>query len=75
MVFSRVSRRGHRGGQVGNGRKWQKMAENGGKKVHRGYLVGNGFSRVLRLFPTTICVLIHVVWILLNYLINAFLNW
>ena len=54
MVFSRVSRRGHRGGQVGNGRKWQKMAENGGKKDHRGYLVGNGFSRVLRLFPTTI---------------------
>ena len=53
MVFSRVSRRGHRGGQVGNGRKWQKMAENGGKKDHRGYLVGNGFSRVLRLFPTT----------------------
>ena len=30
--FSRVSRRGHRGGQVGNGRKWPKMAENGGKK-------------------------------------------
>ena len=23
------------------------MAENGGKKVHRGYLVGNGFTRVL----------------------------
>ena len=32
-----------------NGRKWWKMVE----KVHRGYLVGNGFSRVLRLFPTT----------------------
>ena len=27
--FSRVSRRGHRGGQVGNGRKWQEMAGNG----------------------------------------------
>ena len=27
-----------------NGRKWQKMVE----IVHRGYLVGNGFSRVLR---------------------------
>ena len=30
---------------VENGRKWQEMAENGGKwskKVHRGYLVGNG---------------------------------
>ena len=38
---SRVSRRGHRGGQAGNGRKWQ-------KKVHRGYLVGNGFPRVSR---------------------------
>ena len=24
------------------------MVENGRKKVHRGYLVGNGFSRVLR---------------------------
>ena len=29
-----------------NGRKWS-------KKVHRGYLVGNGFSRIRRLFPTT----------------------
>ena len=27
-----------------NGRKWQKMVE----KVHRGYLVENGFSRVSR---------------------------
>ena len=38
------------------GRKWQEMVENGrkwSKKVHRGYLVENGFSRVLRLFPTT----------------------
>ena len=26
---------------VENGRKWS-------KKVHRGYLVGNGFSRILR---------------------------
>ena len=26
--FPRVSRRGHRGGQAGNGRKWQAMAEN-----------------------------------------------
>ena len=46
--FPRVLRRGHLDGQVGNGRKWQKMAENGRKKVHRGYLVGNGFPRVLR---------------------------
>ena len=29
------------------------MAENGRKKVHRGYLVGNGFSRVNRHSPTT----------------------
>ena len=28
-----------------NGRKWSK---NGRKKVHRGYLVENGFPRVLR---------------------------
>ena len=34
--FSRVSRRGHRGGQVGNGRKWQKMAENGRKWISAG---------------------------------------
>ena len=33
---------------VENGRKWWKMVENGRKKVHRGYLVGNGFPRVLR---------------------------
>ena len=51
--FPRVSRHGHQGGQAGNGRKWLKMAENGGKKVHRGYLVGNGFSRVSRHSPTT----------------------
>ena len=51
--FPRVLRHGSRGGQVGNGRKWQKMVENGRKKVHRGYLVGNGFPRVLRHFPTT----------------------
>ena len=37
-----------------NGGKWQKMVENGRKKVHRGYLVGNGFSRVSRHSPTTI---------------------
>ena len=36
-----------------NGRKWQKMVGNGRKKVHRGYLVENGFSRIFRLFPTT----------------------
>ena len=29
-----------------NGRKWS-------KKVHRGYLVGNGFPRILRHSPTT----------------------
>ena len=33
---------------AGNGRKWQAMAGNGRKKVHRGYLVENGFSRVSR---------------------------
>ena len=27
--FPRVSRHGHRGSQVGNGRKWLKMVENG----------------------------------------------
>ena len=42
--FSRISRHGNRGGQVGNGRK----------KVHRGYLVGNGFSRSTRHSPTTL---------------------
>ena len=31
-----------------NDRKWSKMVENGRKKVHRGYLVENGFSRVSR---------------------------
>ena len=41
------------GSQVENGRKWPKMGENGRKKVHRGYLVGNGFSRVSRHSPTT----------------------
>ena len=46
--FPRVSRHGHRGGQVGHGRKWQKWQ----KMDFRGYLVGNGFSRVLRHFPT-----------------------
>ena len=30
-----------------------KMVENGRKKVHRGYLVGNGFSHVFRHSPTT----------------------
>ena len=29
------------------------MVENGRKKVHRDYLVGNGFSRVSRHSPTT----------------------
>ena len=38
---------------VENGGKWSKMVENGRKKVHRGYLVGNGFPRVVRHFPTT----------------------
>ena len=42
--FPRVSRHGHRGSQVGNGRKWQEMA----KKDFRGYMVGNGFPRVSR---------------------------
>ena len=51
--FPRVSCYGHRGEQVDNGRKWPKMVEKWSKKVHRGYLVENGFSRVLRLFPTT----------------------
>ena len=32
---------------VENGRKWS-------KKVHRGYMVGNGFSRRSRHSPTTI---------------------
>ena len=47
--FPRVSRRGHRGGQAGNGRngrKWQKMD-------FRGKMAGNGFSRFLRQSPTT----------------------
>ena len=50
MVFSRVSCYSHRGDQedndkmAGNGRKWQEMVE----KVHRGYLVGNGFPRIIR---------------------------
>ena len=55
--FPRVLRRDHRGSRAGNGRKWLKMAENGRKwqkKVHRGYLVGNGFSRVSRHSPTTL---------------------
>ena len=47
--FSRVSRRGHRGGPVDNGRKWQKWSKMG----CRGYLVGNGFPRVSRHSPTT----------------------
>ena len=34
---------------VKNGRKWSKWS----KKVHRGYLVGNGFPRVERHSPTT----------------------
>ena len=46
-----------------SGRQWSKMVENGRKwwkKVHRGYLVGNGFSRVLRHSPTTIYTLFLV---------------
>ena len=38
------------------GRQWQKMVENGRKwqkRVYRDYLVGNGFSRILRHSPTT----------------------
>ena len=31
--FPRVSRRGHRGGPVDNGRKWPKMVENGRKLI------------------------------------------
>ena len=44
----RVSRHGHRGGPVDNGRKWSKMG-------CRGYLVENGFPRVSRHSPTTTC--------------------
>ena len=33
------------------------MAENGRKKVHRDYLVGNGFPRIIRHSPTTVTVL------------------
>ena len=54
--FPSVSCYGYRGDQVGNGRKWQEMAENGGKwskKVHRGYLVGNRFRAPMRPSPTT----------------------
>ena len=51
--FPRVSCYGHRGEQVDNGRKWPKMVEKWSKKVHRGYLVENGFSRFLRHSPTT----------------------
>ena len=34
--FSRVLRHGSRGNQEGNGRKWQKMVENGGKWISAG---------------------------------------
>ena len=44
--FPRVSCYGQYGSQAGNGRKWSKMG-------CRGYLVGNGFPRVLRHSPTT----------------------
>ena len=47
--FPRVSRRGHRGDQAGNGRngrKWWKMD-------FRGKMVENGFPRVIRHSPTT----------------------
>ena len=52
--FPRVSCYGHRGEQVDNGRKWQEMVEKWSKIDFRGYLVGNGFPRVLRHFPTTV---------------------
>ena len=32
-----------------NGGKWSKMVENGRKKVHRGYLVGNGLRALFGL--------------------------
>ena len=51
--FPRVSCYGHRGEQVDNGRKWPKMVEKWSKKVHRGKMAENGFSRIYRLFPTT----------------------
>ena len=51
--FPRVSCYGHRGEQVDNGRKWQEMVEKWSKIDFRGYLVGNGFPRVLRHSPTT----------------------
>ena len=63
--FPRVLRRDHRGSRAGNGRKWLKMAENGRKwqkKVHRGYLIGNGFSRVSRHSPTTFAILNRLVF-------------
>ena len=47
--FPRVSRRGHRGDQEDHSRKWLKMA----KKDFRGYMVGNGFPRIIRHSPTT----------------------
>ena len=56
--FPRVSCYGHRGEQVDNGRKWPKMVEKWSKKVHRGYLVENGFSRVSRHLPTTFLILL-----------------
>ena len=36
-----------------NGRKWSKID-------FRGYLVGNGFSRIFRLFPTTNATVVSV---------------
>ena len=50
--FPRVSCYGHRGEQVDNGRKWLKMVENGRKKVHRGYLVGNGLFACFAPWPS-----------------------
>ena len=58
-----------------NGRKWQEMAENGRKwqkKVHRGYLVENGFSRVLRLFPTTIIYIEILLQSTVYFVVNHF---
>ena len=51
-VFHVVAIEVEKGGQVKmveNGRKWWKMD-------FRDYLVGNGFPRILRHSPTTICV-------------------
>ena len=56
---------------AGNGRKWSKIIENGRKKDHRGYLVGNGFSRVSRHSPTTGDVLSDVKETIVSPYLNA----